>query len=538
MVKTVTVVNGSITGTFGWAMSIYQLFAPVYIFGGIYTIFKKYKRVSFLEKIKIKYALIGISLFVGPAVITNAVLPLWFNVYSLNSVGPLFSILMVSFISYAIVRHQFLDIKIIIQKGLIYSVLLSVIISTYIFLVFTFEYLFAKSSEVSILISALITTLVGIFGVLPLEKYFQKATDRFFFKDTYDYAEVLGSLTDVLNTNIALDTIVEKTTQTLEHSLKPETVAFSFNERGKPEREDTIVLPIKSNKKNIGYLVLGEKRSGDQYTKEDMSLLTTFATQAGTALEKASLYKQVKEYANTLEMKVEERTKEIVAIQKEQETLMLEISHGLQTPLTIMKGELFFLRKQGYDTVRVDTIDASIDRISAFIYRFLSLSRLGTAAVSEKVNLNLSMLLQNIVSFFEQETNGKSIQLTSNIADDIFVKGTKEEIEELFSNLISNSIKYMSKEGSRRIALILKEDENNAVITLQDTGIGIRAENLQNLFKKFYRVKEDETKGIQGTGLGLVICKKIVDMNGGSIGVTSTFGEGTTFTITFPKCRM
>ena len=535
MVKTVTIVDESITGTFGWVMIIYQLFAPVYIFGSIYTIFKKYKRVSFLEKIKIKYALIGISLFVGPAVITNAVLPLWFNVYSLNSIGPLFSILMVSFISYAIVRHQFLDIKIIIQKGLIYSVLLSVITATYISLVFTFEYLFARSSEVSILISALITTLVGIFGGLPLEKYFQKVTDRFFFKDAYDYAEVLGSLTDVLNTNIALDTIVEKTTQILEHSLKPETVVFSFKEGEKLEREGSIVLPIESNKKNIGYLVLGEKRSGDPYTKEDMSLLSTFAKQAGTALEKASLYKQVKEYANTLEMKVEERTKKIVAIQKEQETLMLEISHGLQTPLTIMKGELFFLRKQGYDTERVDAIDTSIDRISSFIYRFLSLSRLETSVVNEKVNLNLSVLLQKVISFFEQEVMSKNIQLSSKIADNIFVEGNKEELEELFSNLISNSVKYMSKDGPRGITLTLAGDESNAVITLQDTGIGIRPENLQNLFKKFYRVKEDETKGIQGTGLGLVICKKIVDMHKGTIDVTSTFGKGTTFVIVFPK---
>ena len=291
----------------------------------------------------------------------------------------------------------------------------------------------------SILISALITTLVGIFGGLPLEKYFQKVTDRFFFKDAYDYAEVLGSLTDVLNTNIALDTIVEKTTQILEHSLKPETVVFSFKEGEKLEREGSIVLPIESNKKNIGYLVLGEKRSGDPYTKEDMSLLSTFAKQAGTALEKASLYKQVKEYANTLEMKVEERTKKIVAIQKEQETLMLEISHGLQTPLTIMKGELFFLRKQGYDTERVDAIDTSIDRISSFIYRFLSLSRLETSVVNEKVNLNLSVLLQKVISFFEQEVMSKNIQLSSKIADNIFVEGNKEELEDHLSTYTSQS---------------------------------------------------------------------------------------------------
>jgi two-component system phosphate regulon sensor histidine kinase PhoR len=246
----------------------------------------------------------------------------------------------------------------------------------------------------------------------------------------------------------------------------------------------------------------------------------------------------VKEYAKMLERKVEERTAEITAIQKGQETLMLEISHGLQTPLTIMKGELFFLRKQGYDTGRVDTIDTSIDRISSFINRFLSLSRLEIAVVNEKANLNLSMLLQKVVSFFEQETLSKNIRLASNIADDIFVEGNREELEELFSNLISNSIKYMSREGSREINLILAGEKDNAIITLQDTGIGIRAENLPNLFKKFYRVKESETKGIQGTGLGLVICKKIIDMHEGTINVTSTFGEGTTFVITLPKSEI
>ena len=92
----------------------------------------------------------------------------------------------------------------------------------------------------------------------------------------------------------------------------------------------------------------------------------------------------------------------------------------------------------------------------------------------------------------------------------------------------------MRADGPRGISMTLSSDGNNAVITLHDDGIGIKQEYLPSLFKKFYRIKEAETKGISGTGLGLVICKKIVDKHNGTIVVKSTFGKGTTFIITLP----
>lgn len=534
MLKNVTVTDGSLIGTFGSLIPLYKLFAPLYFFGSIYTIFKNYKSASYEEKNKIGYAFLGILLSVGPAVATNVILPLWFKNNSFNGIGPVFSIFMVIAISYAIIRHEFLDIKVIIQKGLIYSTLLTSILGMYLGLLFTFEYIFNSSSNTSILISAFITTLVGIFGVPPLKGYFQKITDKVFFKGTYDYVTVLRSLTDALNTSVTLESIIEKTSQIIQDSLKAETVIFSLKNKKVLHEKNTIHIPIKSNKKNIGLLIIGEKRSGDPYTKEDMNLLETFAKQAGTALEKADLYTQVKEYAKTLEAKVEARTQEILNIQKEQESMMLEISHGLQTPLTIMKGELFLLKKQGHDTARVDSIDTSIDRISTFIYRFLSLSRLETASTDNKTIINLSLLLQKTVSFFEQEATKENIALLSTLEEDIIIQGNNEELEELFSNLISNSIKYMTKVGTRNITVMLSKQEHTAQIIVQDTGIGIREENLKNLFKKFYRVKETETKGIQGTGLGLVICKKIVEMHGGIIHVESIFEKGTKFEIIIP----
>jgi signal transduction histidine kinase len=480
----------------------------------------------------VKYVLLGWTTFLTFAVITNAILPLITGSAIWSKFGPLASVFMSASISYAIIRHEFLDIKIIIQRGLVYSLLLSIITAVYLFLIFTFEYFFHSDDGTMILISAFLTTLVGIVGVPPLKAYFQKITDPIFFKDTYDYATVLSELTDILNNNIVLDTIIEKTESTLLRALRVEHVTFSFT--------DTVLdgggfsLPVTSNSKPLGTLYVGVKRSGDSFTREDISLLKTFTKQAGIALEKASLYKQVEDYAKTLEEKVEERTQEIVAIQKEQETMMLEISHGLQTPLTIMKGELFLMRKQDHDNKRVDTIDASIDRISSFIYRFLSLTKLESAAIVPLSRLNLSSLLTQVILFFEQEAHEKGITLSGTISSDIFVTGIKEELEEMFSNLISNSIKYMRKDGPRGISITLSADKEKATITLSDDGIGIKEENLPNLFKKFYRVKEAETKGIQGTGLGLVICKKIIDKHNGTLHIESVFGEGSTFIITIP----
>lgn len=534
MLKDVAIVANSIIGTYGPVMMMYQLFAPIYIFGSIYIIYKKYRKATYQDRNKIGYVFLGVTLFVGPAVLTNAVLPLWFGINSLNGTGPIFSIFMVVSITYAIIRHRFLDIKIVIQRGLVYSFLITCVTTTYEALVFTFEHLLKGSSQ-STFIGALATTLIGIFGVPILKDYFQKITDPIFFKGTYDYATVLSKLTDELNKNISLDSIIEKTTAILMSSLRIENVTFKLHEIAKDEDlQGSIAIPIISNDKKIGKLLVGKKLSGDNYSPMDMNLLETFTKQAGIALEKAFLYKQVEDYARTLEEKVKERTQEVVAIQKEQETMMLEISHGLQTPLTIMKGELFLMRKQGHDTKRVDTIDASIDRISSFIYRFLSLTKLESAAVIPMSRLNLSSLLTQIILFFEQEAHEKGITLSGTIPPDIFVTGIKEELEELFSNLISNSIKYMRKDGPQGISITLSTDTKNTIVTLRDDGIGMKEENLPNLFKKFYRIKEAETKGIQGTGLGLVICKKIIDKHDGTLDVTSVFGEGSTFTITLP----
>jgi len=105
-------------------------------------------------------------------------------------------------------------------------------------------------------------------------------------------------------------------------------------------------------------------------------------------------------------------------------------------------------------------------------------------------------------------------------------------MEIIFNNLISNAIKYNKTGGTIEINLI--EESGKTIIKVKDSGIGINEENLRELFKDFMRIKSDQTRNISGSGLGLSIVKKIVDLNNGEISVESKLNEGSTFKVVLP----
>ncbi|HEX9253456.1 MAG TPA: ATP-binding protein, partial [Ignavibacteriaceae bacterium] len=108
-----------------------------------------------------------------------------------------------------------------------------------------------------------------------------------------------------------------------------------------------------------------------------------------------------------------------------------------------------------------------------------------------------------------------------------------DEITRLFTNLISNAIKYNRDQGIINIRLY--QAENYLITEIKDSGIGLKPEEKQKLFTEFFRAKNDKTKNISGTGLGLSIVKRIVDSYSGKIEVESDYGEGTTFKVFLPK---
>lgn len=257
--------------------------------------------------------------------------------------------------------------------------------------------------------------------------------------------------------------------------------------------------------------------------------------QAILAKEKDKLYKKTKDYLKKLKRKVLKKGIKIKKIQENQKQMILNISHNLQSPLTILKAELEYMIKKEIKTEndsmknRCKILEQSIDKLSDFIYGLLYLSKLETLKNEFKMRkINLSQLLDSLYEYFYIMSSYKKIKLIKNIRPGIKIIGNDKKIEEMITNLISNSVKYIGRGDFIKISLNLLDEK--AVIKIEDNGIGIEKENLKKIFNKFFCSNKN---GIKGSGLGLAIVKKIVDLHNGDIEVKSKKGEGTIFKIYF-----
>lgn len=567
----------------------------VYFFGLLIYAFlkllRKYKRIHGVEKTHAKYVLLGTLLFFIPFAITNLILPNIFGMFEYNNLGPSFTLPMIILITHAIVRHRFLNLRVVIQRGLIFTLLLITLLASYLVGIFILGLAFQRTTNLTFFLSGAITTIVGVFSVPVVERHFRRWTNGIFFKGRYDFSDAVEDISSVLNSNIDLTELALQLQSTLRGIFRTATVNIAliepglilkssgkfqsiknkYSERAITELVDPwvirhaeiplylddssrtegyktalreiqsrkrsvpieITLPVTLTDKLVGIITLGHKLSGDPYTSEDLTLLKSSARHAAVAFEKARLYEKEKNYARDLEEKVKQRTAEIENLHEEQNQMMNEIAHSLQTPLTIAENQLGLLRRKAPSDSRLSLVSTSVDKISKFVYDILHLAKLeSSSSAVQKEPLDLSYLLQEQVEYFEVLAEEKGIQVISTITPHIVIAGDSEMLGELIINLISNAEKYMSERGERKIFISLSEKNGSTVLEVRDTGRGISDEDIKAVFRKFYRAKDPSVKG---TGLGLPICKKIVEKHKGTIRIESRLGKGTTFTVVLPK---
>ncbi|MFH0891887.1 MAG: ATP-binding protein [Candidatus Falkowbacteria bacterium] len=581
-----------IPGVLYWFFLVFSFVGLVY---GAIKLGLSYRHSDAKKRAQILYLEIGFFMLLIGGIVFSVLLPA-VGILKFFNLGPQFSVFFIGFTSYAIIRHQLLDIKIVIQRGLIYSVLFSFVAVVYILGVLILGLIFQEITNLTMIIVGLLTTAAGIYGIPPLDRFFRRATDRFFFKDKYDYSEAIYELSDILNKNLNLSALLQKITDKLLDILRPESLyiivpgqnlIFSHDKivrktkvglsaelkRAIEIHPDTVLvisdlqqeldslpkdetgerrrsleqarsfgadygiemaIAIKSGTHLIGLVALGKKLSGDYYTSEDINLLKTFACQAAVAFENAQLYEKVKNHSKELEKKVVERTENIKSLQEEQRQMMMEIAHGLQTPLTIIRGELSLLNNQIKDKKEIGRLEHNIDHISRFIYDMLRLVRQERDGEERKTVFSLSELLEESIDNIKIITEDKNIDVAGNIEPDIDIFGDKSEVEELLMNLASNSLKFMKPGQRGKIILDLYRKRKEAVLIVADDGIGIDKKHISHIFEKMYRISNESFPDKKGTGLGLAICKKIVEKHGGAIRAESRLGKGTKFIIELP----
>jgi PAS domain S-box-containing protein len=227
-----------------------------------------------------------------------------------------------------------------------------------------------------------------------------------------------------------------------------------------------------------------------------------------------------------------------VEMENFRETLLSMLGHELQTPLAIIKGYTGTLsRPEGkwdQETIKqgLQAIEDESDRLSRVMDEILLASRISGGALKiEKEPVQLPFLVRKVVRRQKKYTEIHTFEV---VFPDKFptIKASPRLIEQVLSNLIENAVKY-SPEGGRVTVSGINIDDS-VKITVTDEGIGITADDMDHLFEKFHRGETGILKKIEGTGLGLYICKSIIEAHGGRIEFASDQGKGSQFSFTFP----
>lgn len=220
-------------------------------------------------------------------------------------------------------------------------------------------------------------------------------------------------------------------------------------------------------------------------------------------------------------------------IQEVKRDFVRDASHELKTPLTAIKGFIETLEEEPTNKKYIEIIKRNVDRMINIINDLIMLSKLEDKETKlEITEFDFKEMIESIVKIFSNQIKEKNLKFTLEIDDkDKKIKGDLFKLEQVFINLIDNSIKY-SEKGEIRVKLYKKEGK--VFIEVSDTGIGIPKESLDRIFDRFYVVNKSRSKSLGGTGLGLSIVKHIVLLHGGKIEVSSELGKGTKFIIILP----
>ena len=232
---------------------------------------------------------------------------------------------------------------------------------------------------------------------------------------------------------------------------------------------------------------------------------------------------------------INDLSKELYNMENMRKRLTSDISHELRTPLTSIQTHLEAMIDGIWEPSpeRLNSVNEEVIRLSHLVNQLKNLAKYDNEKNKLEISeVDLKQLVKNIIYNNESYALEKNIKINSNL-EEIRAFIDKEKISQVIINLLSNAIRYTNNNGE--IFIKLYEFEDFIKISVKDNGIGIPKESLDYIFERFYRVDKSRCRNTGGTGVGLTICKSIIDLHGGNIEVKSELNVGSEFIITIPK---
>ncbi len=508
---------------------------------------------------------------------------------SLYPIGFFFVLTFVSIVAYAIVRHQLLDIEVIIKKTLVFAGLLASVFAILVLPTLLIqEYIFRAASTGGKLLGLAISGVIIILSMRRIESFLINITDKYLFQKKYDYRELLRTFTTEVLTVVNLDKLVNMTVDKLADIVKLNSCAVLLFDENKQQfnvmasrnvkdsqvtliRPDGIVtfleqthgyllkkdlierkvyipppiqeiidklnaeliIPMVLHNEVMGILSFGKKKSDEDYTQDDLDILLPLARTLAIAISNAKLFDELSK------TQAEAAQNEKMAVIG---TLSAGINHEICNPLGIARGqcEAFLLNiKDGLynDKSPQELLNKAKDIMTKVIKETdratgitKKLSSFAKPAKGEAELVNIDKEVDDVLGLVGYELKLEKIEFEKQIAKELpNISVDRKQFQEVLFNIIRNAGQAIGEKG--KITVIAKESKGRVYIDITDTGSGIPDDKLKELFNPFFTTKEPG----KGTGLGLFIVRQVVEKNGGRINLKETkVGEGTTFTIEFP----
>jgi signal transduction histidine kinase len=277
----------------------------------------------------------------------------------------------------------------------------------------------------------------------------------------------------------------------------------------------------------IGTISVTRREPGG-FSDDEIALLQTFADQAVIAIENARLLTEL-----------QARTAQVEAASQHKSEFLANMSHELRTPLNAIIGFSEVLSERMFGELNekqeeyLKDINASGQHLLSLINDILDLSKIEAGRMElELTDFHLSTALDNALILVRERAGRQSITLQLSVDERLGeVRADERKIRQVVLNLLSNAIKFTSEGG--RIEVRALPVDGSVEVTVRDTGAGIAPEDQEAVFEEFRQVGT-AAKKVEGTGLGLTLCRKFVELHGGRIWVKSEVGVGSTFSFTIP----
>lgn len=541
----------------------------------------------------------GLPIMLGLAL--NLVLPSLTSNWQTAAFGPVCTVLLVVIIGFAIVRHHLFDLRLAIARSFAYVFSVVVIVSVYSATALYASKAFfdgTLSVQQEVFYASFSAAVALVFQ--PIKKFFDRFTNRVFYQDAYnsqmfldqlnrswvlytDLERMLQESATIIKTNIKAGYCLfgvrspQSDKEMLivgsdKRSFAPENVQLgqatipkissnvivtddlpASKLRLALEQEDVglmIRLATANPSDNFGYLIVGNKKSGNPYSLQDIQLMETVANGLTVAMQNAFRFEEIQNFNKTLQGRIEQATKELrrtneklKALDETKDEFITMASHQLRTPLTSVKGYLSMvlegdagkLNKQQEQLLTQSFI--SSQRMVYLIADLLNLSRLNTGKfVIEPTPLDLREVVQGEIDQLRETAKSRDLTLVyEKPASFPALMLDETKTHQVVMNFIDNAIYYTPAGGT--ITIELHETPTAVEYLVKDNGIGVPKAEQHRLFTKFYRAGNARRARPDGTGLGLFMAKKVIVAQGGSIIFQSEEGKGSTFGFRFGKAR-